>query len=87
MSRNKEKLSPAEKYDRKEKERKIAQAEKEKEELQKKLEFIDKSIQSIKNYDYSTGKITQHYSPPASPSPTNLQDIMKQNQLFHQKLR
>lgn len=41
-------------YDQLMKQRKISQAEREKHELEKKLEYLNRSIQSIKGYDYVT---------------------------------
>jgi hypothetical protein len=35
------------------KQKKMAQAEREKEELEKKLEYLNRSIQSIRGYDYA----------------------------------
>lgn len=55
-SPNKERLSAAEQYDQAMKARKIVQAEREKQELERRLAYLDRSIQSIKEYDYSSGK-------------------------------
>ena len=40
-------------YDQLMKQKKMAQAEREKEELEKKLEYLNRSIQSIRGYDYA----------------------------------
>jgi hypothetical protein len=50
--------------------RKIAEAEREKRELEKKLDYLNRSIQSIKDYDFSTGKPAPNDPPPKhTPSP------------------
>jgi hypothetical protein len=66
-SRAKSRLSPNEAYDHRVKQKKLAQAQKEKEELEKKLAYLDHSIKSIQQYDYSSAKV----SPESSPSPKN----------------
>ncbi len=48
--------------------KKLAEAEREKRELEKKLEYLNRSIQSIKDYDFSAGKAASN-SPPPAPKP------------------
>jgi hypothetical protein len=45
--------------------KKLAEAEREKRDLEKKLDYLNKSIQSIKEYDFSTGRTASNDSPPA----------------------
>ena len=63
-SPNKERLSAAEQFDQAMKAKKIAQAERERQELERRLAYLDRSIQSIKEYDYSNGKAA-----PVDPNP------------------
>lgn len=66
---NKERMSAAEQYDQAMKAKKIAQAERERQELERKLAYLDRSIQSIKEYDYSSGKASPVETNPRKTSP------------------
>jgi hypothetical protein len=60
--------------------KKIAEAEREKRELERKLEYLNKSIQSIRDYDFSTGKAASNDlspSPPPLSPPKNLEELRK----------
>ena len=62
------------------------QASKEKEHLQKKIDYLNKSIESIKKYDYSTGKHTA-LSPESRTGPVDAMEILKKNKEFQEKVR
>lgn len=85
-SREKRKLSPGEKYDLKMKEHKIGQAVKEKQELEKRLQYLDRSIQSIKAYDYSTGQVSPSESP-REGSPADPQQLVNHNRRVIHRLK
>ena len=74
---SREKLSPEELYDLKMKHRKLESAAQEKIHLEKKLDYVNKSIESIKTYDYSSGKHST--SPQSRVCPSDPMDIIKKN--------
>jgi peptidoglycan hydrolase CwlO-like protein len=55
------------------KNKKISQAEREKQELEKKLEYLNRSIQSIRSYDYATATANPADHDPPDRSPLDLQ--------------
>lgn len=60
--------------------KKLAEAEREKKELERKLEYLNKSIQSIKEYDFSSGKVAsteQSPNPKSSLSPPKTMDELR----------
>ena len=68
------------------KEKKLGFAEKERKSLEKKLDYVNKSIESIKHYDFSAGRGSA-VSPQSHTVISDPLEIVRKNKEFHERVK